>query len=302
MRKKVIVILGPTASGKTDLSIKLAKKFEGEIINADSRQIYRGMDYLTAKPTKRERKIVPHHLFDVASPKRYFSVAQYQKLAFKKIKEILKRGKIPFLVGGSWFYIFSIVDGYSFPKVKPDWKLRRNLEKKSPEELFKILKKLDPQRAKTIEKENKRRLIRAIEIAKKIGKVPKLKKNPPPFEFLILGIERNFEEIRKRIKKRILKRLKKMIGEVKNLRKAGVSFKRLESFGLEPKWVAKYLKGEISKEEMIEKIQKDSENLAKRQIKIFKKEKRAKWVKNFREAEKLIEKFLKDQRGGVRAY
>lgn len=293
--KKIIVILGPTASGKSDLAVKIAKEFQGEVISADSRQVYKGMDLGTGKIKKEEMEGVPHHLLDVVSPKRRFSVAQFVRLAKKKIKEIFKRRKIPIVCGGSWFYIYALIDGYIFPEVKPDWKLRKKLEKLSSKELFEILKKLDPQRAKTIEKENPRRLIRAIEIAKKLGKVPKLKKKPLPYPCLFLGIKKDFEELKKLIKRRLLKRLKEgMVEEVKNLHKRGVSFKRLEEFGLEYYWIAKYLQGEISYQEMIEKLQKDIEKFAKRQIKIFERDERVKWIKNEKEAKKLIEKFLRN--------
>jgi tRNA dimethylallyltransferase len=294
-KPKLIVILGPTASGKTELAIKLAKKFNGEIINADSRQVYKGMDIGTAKPTKKEMKGIPHHLLDVASPKRKFTIAQYRKLALKAIEKIQKKGKIPFLVGGTWFYIKAVVDGLVIPEVPPDWKLRRKLEKKSPKELYKILKKLDPERAKTIERENPRRLIRAIEICKKIGKVPPLRFNPLPYPVLMIGIKRKKKELKERIRKRFFEWLKKgLILEVIRLRKMGVSFKRIEEFGMHYREIAKYLKGEISEKEMIENSIREIQNYAKKQLNWFKKDKRVKWVKDLREAEKLVKKYLKN--------
>jgi len=294
-KKKIIVILGPTAVGKTSLSIKLAKKFKGEIVSADSRQVYKGMDIGTGKVTKDEMENITHYMLDVASPKRKFSVAQYQKLAYRALNKILKKGKVPFLVGGSPFYIYSIVEGWIFPKLKPDQKLRKKLEKKSPEELFEILKKLDPKRAQTIEKKNKRRLIRAIEIAKNLGKIPPLKKNPQ-FDCLILGIKKEKEELKNLIRKRLLKRFKQgMMEEVKRLKKSGLSWERLEEFGLEYRWIARYLQGKINYHQMVEKLQKDIEKFAKRQMTWFKKDKRVHWIKNQKEAENLIKKFLKDE-------
>jgi tRNA dimethylallyltransferase len=305
--KKIIVILGPTASGKSDLAVKIAlwlsskkikKEFEiegAEIISADSRQVYRGMDIGTGKITKEEMKGIPHYLLDVASPKRNFTVAQFVDLAKKAISKIFKKKKIPIICGGTWFYIYALIDGYTFPRVKPDWKLRRELEKKSEKELFEELKKMDPERAKTIDTHNKRRLIRAIEIAKKLGKVPPLKKQPLPYPVLFLGIEKKFPELKRLIEKRLKKRLKQgMIEEVKKLRESGISWKKLESFGLEYEWVAKYLQGKIEKEEMIKKLQKDIEKFAKRQIKVFKKDKRVVWIKNEREAKKAVRKFLEN--------
>ena len=289
--KKLIVILGPTASGKTDLSIKLAKKFNGEIISADSRQVYKRMDIGTNKITKKEMQGVPHYLLDVASPKRRFTVVQYQKLALKAIERIYKKNKIPFLVGGTGFYIQAIVDGIVIPRVKPDWKLRKKLEKKNTKELFLMLKKLDSKRAKNIDKNNPRRLIRALEIVKELGTVPPLSLSGPRFELLMIGVKK--ENLEERIKKRLLKRLKiGMVAEVNNLRKSCLSWKRLEEFGLEYRYIAQYLQKKINYEEMIEKIQKESEHFAKRQMTWFKREKRIKWVKTSQEAEKLVKKEL----------
>jgi tRNA dimethylallyltransferase len=294
LNKKLIVILGPTASGKTELAIKLAKKFNGEIVNADSRQVYKGMDIGTAKPTKKEMKGIPHHLLDIALPKRKFTVAQYRKLALKAIEKIQKRRKIPFLVGGTWFYIRAVVDGLVIPEVPPDWKLRKELEKKSPKDLYKILKKLDPKRAKTIEKKNKRRLIRAIEICKKIGKVPPLKFNPLPYPVLMIGIKRKKKELMGKIRKRFFEWLKRgLILEVIKLRKMGVSFKRIEEFGMHYREIARYLQGKISEKEMIENSIKEIQNYAKNQIRWFKKDKRIVWIKNQKEGEGVIKKFLK---------
>jgi tRNA dimethylallyltransferase len=305
-QKKLIVILGPTASGKSGIAIKLAKKFKGEIISADSRQVYKGMDIGTAKPLSHEftrinhqfARIVngiPHYLLDVASPKRKFTVAQYRKLALKAIEKIQKRGKIPFLVGGTWFYIKAIVDGIVIPEVPPDWKLRKKLEKKSAKELYKILKKLDPKRAKTIEKENKRRLIRAIEICKKIGKVPPLKFEPLPYPVLMIGIKKTKKELKKEIRKRFFNWLKRgFLREVLKLRKIGLSWKKIEDFGLHYRIAVKFLKKEVSRKEFIEKSIKEIENYAKRQLAWFKSDKRINWVKNKKEAEILTQKFLEN--------
>jgi len=292
MRKKLIVILGPTATGKTDLSIELAKKFNGEIVSADSRQVYKGMDIGTGKITKREMQGIKHYLLDVASPKRQFSVVQYQEKAVKAIKEIIKKNKLPFLVGGSPFYIYSVTEGWQFPKTRPDKKLREELEKKDTAHLIKLLEKLDKKRANKIDKKNKRRVIRAIEIAKEYGKVPKLKKEPL-FDCLFIGLNIPKEKLKKRIRERLLKRIKQgMIEEVKNLRKQKISWKRLESFGLEYKWISKFIQNEKSYNEMLKTLQKDIENFAKRQMVWFKKDKRIHWIKNKKEAEKLIKQFL----------
>ncbi|PIR02259.1 MAG: tRNA (adenosine(37)-N6)-dimethylallyltransferase MiaA [Candidatus Nealsonbacteria bacterium CG_4_9_14_0_2_um_filter_37_38] len=302
-RPKLIIILGPTASGKSELAVKLALRFNSEqlkkkfgingveIISADSRQVYKGMNIGTGKITKKEMRGIPHHLLDVASPKKKFTVVRYQKLAIKAANKILRKKKIPLLVGGSPFYIYSVTEGWLFPKLKPDWKLRKKLEKKSASELFKILKKLDEKRAKTIETKNKRRLIRAIEICKKLGKVPQIKKTPQ-FDCLLIGIKKSPQELKILINNRLLKRFNKgMVGEVKNLRKSGLSWKRLEEFGLEYRWIARFLQKKISYSEMVKILQKDIEKFSKRQITWFKSDKRIHWIKNQKDAENLIKKF-----------
>ena len=320
-KTKVIVILGPTASGKTGLSIKLAKKFSAkggpasgwngvEIISADSRQVYKGMDLGTGKVTKKEMQGIPHYLLDVVSPKTRFGAGQFQKLANEAIDKIISRKKIPFLVGGTGFYIQSIVDQLEMPAVNPDWKLREKLEKKSAEQLFLMLKKLDTRRARLIDRHNKRRLIRAIEVNKITGKpVPALEKKSPALDFLILGIKKPKTELANLIKIRLEKRLEQgMIKEVEKLHKppaggAGVSWKRLEEFGLEYRYIAYFLQNKISYEEMKSKLQKEIEHFAKRQMTWFsahggsasggKRDKKIRWISGERQAEKLAKNFLK---------
>ncbi|MCX6759514.1 MAG: tRNA (adenosine(37)-N6)-dimethylallyltransferase MiaA [Candidatus Nealsonbacteria bacterium] len=299
--KKLIVILGPTASGKSELAVRLAKKFNGEVISADSRQVYKGMDIGTGKITKKEMQNISHYLLDVASPKRRFTVVQYKKLAIKTINKIFKKGKIPILCGGTGFYIQAVLDGIVIPEVKPDWRLRSNLEQLSTDELFNRLKKLDPKRAKTIDKNNRRRLIRALEIVIKTKKpVPVSKKNPLPYPVLMLGIKKEKEELKKLINKRLLRRLKGegMIEEVKKLRKAGIFWKRLEEFGLEYRFIAQYLQKKLEYDEMINLLQKEIEHFAKRQLTWFKKDDRIHWFKNYKKAEKLTKAFLEKIRRG----
>jgi len=296
---KLIVILGQTASGKTDLSVKLAKKFDGEVVSADSRQVYKGMDIGSGKITRKEMQGIKHHLLDVASPKIRFSTAQYQKLSLREIRGIQRRGKVPILVGGTGFYIQSIVDGIVIPEVAPDWKLRKELEKLSVKEMFAKLQKLDPKRAEIIDYHNPRRLVRALEIVLKTGKpVPKLDRRPTSnqlgFDVLEIAILKTKEEIKKNIQKRLEKRLVNdaMIKEIKKLLKSGVSFKRLQEFGLEYRFVAQYIRGLISHQQMIDAIQLESEHYAKRQMTWFKRDGRIRWIKNYREAEKLIKEFI----------
>jgi len=295
IKNKLVVILGPTASGKTELAIKLAKKFKGEIISADSRQVYKGMDIGTGKINKKEMQGIPHYLLNVASPKKKFTVAQYRKLALMVIEKIQQKNKIPILCGGTGFYIQAVVDGIIIPEVPPDWKLRKKLEKKSAKELYQTLKKLDLKRAKTIEKENPRRLIRAIEIVLKTKKpVPPLIKKPLPYHVLMIGIKKEKKELNKLIEKRFFKWLKRgLVKEVKNLRKMGISFEKIEDFGMHYRVVAQYLQGKINHQEMIENSIREIKKYAKRQTGWFKKEKRIKWVKKYGDAERLVKDYLK---------
>ena len=274
---KIIIILGQTATGKSDLATRIAKRLGGEIISADSRQVYKGLDIGSGKITKKEMRGVFHYLLDVASPKRQFSAAKYKKLADNKIIKIYKTGKIPFIVGGSGFYIQTIVDGLVLPKVEPNNKLRKELEKKSAKKLFSMLKKLDKNRAKKIEKDNPRRLIRAIEIAKVLGKTPKLKTNSE-YEALQIGLKLPDKKLKNNIHKRLMSRIRKgMISEVKKLHAKNISWKRLESFGLEYRFIARYLQGKIKKKEMLDELETEIWHFAKRQMRWFKRDARIKW-------------------------
>ncbi len=302
LSKKLIVITGPTASGKSGLAVKLAKKIHGEIISADSRQVYKGMDIGTGKITKKEMQGVPHYCLNLASPKTKFTVVQYRKEALKAMDKIYKKNKIPILCGGTGFYIQAVVDGLVIPAIKPDWKLRKELEKETTENLYKKLTKLDPRRAKSIDRYNRRRLIRALEIIIKTGKpVPELK-TKSSFDVLFIGLKKPQDELKGLIKTRLLKRLRqKTIEEVKKLKQSGLSWKRLDDIGLEYRYIAKYLKGELKKEQMIAQLQKEIEHYAKRQMTWFSahggpasggKQKRIHWIKSYKEAETLVVDFL----------
>jgi len=289
IKPKLIVILGPTATGKTGLAIRLAKQFNGEIISADSRQIYKEMAIGTAKPTKKEMKTVPHHLIDLIKPDKDFNVALYKERALKAIQNINKKGRIPFLVGGTGLYIKAIIDNIDFPKVKPNKKLRKQLEKKGAEELFKIYQKLDPKGAKLIDKNNKRRLVRAIEVSK-LTKKPfwvQRKKQIPLFEVLQIGIKLPKKELEKRISKRTDKMLE--IGlekEVKGLKKKYMKSPLLSTIGYAEWFQSK------NKKKIKEAIKLHTLQFAKRQMTWFKKDKRINWIKNYSQAKKLIKNFL----------
>ncbi|MFA5386217.1 MAG: tRNA (adenosine(37)-N6)-dimethylallyltransferase MiaA [Candidatus Paceibacterota bacterium] len=320
-KDKIIVVLGPTASGKSGLAVKIAlhlssgqaRKTFGingiEIISADSRQVYKGLDLGSGKVTKdlnSKLRIqssefyhqgIRHHLLDIASPKNRFTVAQYQKLAKKAIKKIIAKGKIPIICGGTAFYIYSLIYNWQIPEVPPQKKLREKLEKKSIEELFKQLKKLDPQRAKNIDKYNKRRLIRALEIVLITGKPnphkSDLNQRTATFDVLIIGIKKPKEELQKLIKIRLEKRLKQgMIEEIKKLYQRGLTWKRLDELGLEYRYISYYLRELITKEKMIEILNQKTWQFSKRQMTWFKKDKIIKWIKNYKEAKKLVKNFL----------
>lgn len=295
---KIVVIVGPTASGKSDLAIKLAKKINGEIVSADSRQVYKGMDIGTGKVTRKEMSGVPHYLLDVASPKRTFTVAHYQKLGRAAIKKILKKNKLPIVVGGTGFYIDALLYDYRLPAVKPDTKLRLELEKEPAEKLFARLQKLDPRRAKNIDRRNKRRLIRAIEIAEVTGAPipPLIRANSgirkSGYEILKIGINPPSEKLKKKISTRLLKRLKRgMIAEVKKLHASGLSWRRLDNFGLEYRYASRHLRGLITKKEMMDILEKESWRYAKRQMTWWRKDKSIIWVEEPRYAMPLVKNF-----------
>ena len=274
---RIIVILGQTATGKSDLAVKIAKKIGGEIISADSRQVYKGLDIGTGKITEKEMQTIPHYLLDVANPKKQFTVAQYKILADKKIKEVIDRDKIPILCGGTGFYIDAVTKGMIFPKVPPNKKLRKDLEQKTAETLFNILKKLDKDRAKSIDSKNKVRLIRAIEIAKALGEVPKITEATPPYKFIKIGLKVPEKTLKRKIRIRLRKRIRSgMAIELYNLRKAGVPWKRFIELGFDQKYIALFLQGKISNKEMLEKLFKSNWQYAKRQMTWFKRDKEIK--------------------------
>lgn len=316
---KILVIVGPTASGKSDLGIKLAKKYDGEIISADSRQVYRGMDIGTGKIKKDNpsyngrhcHTVVPivisdkivHHLIDVADPKKQFTANDFKKLGEKAIINITSRYKLPIVVGGTGFYIDVLLGRIAIVEVPPNKKLREHFDKLSAEHLFKMLRKLDPRRAKNIDKHNKRRLIRALEIVL-VSPKPKVQrqKSKIKFKVLWLGINPGKDMLAKKIKERLEQRLRQgMIKEVEKLHKKGISWKRLDDFGLEYRWISRYLCGLASKKEMKENLYRDIIKYSKRQMTWFTQPhpweknspKKINWIISLSQAQKLVRKFLK---------
>lgn len=296
--KPLIVILGPTASGKTDLAIKLAKKFKGEIVSADSRQIYKGMDIGTAKIRNKEQKIrnkkIAQYLIDIIRPDRQFNVALYKKRAMSAIKAIIKRKKVPFLVGGTGLYIEAIVENINFPKIPANKKLRKNLEKKTAKELYKIYNKLDSVGVKHIDRNNKRRLIRAIEVCKATGSPfwDQRKKGKELFDVLQIGIKLPKKELQKRIKERVEKMIRTGLEkEVRGLVKKYGWAPPFQTIGYQ-EW-KKYFEEKINKKEVEELIILHTLQFAKRQMTWFKRDRRIHWLKNYRKAERLLKHFLK---------
>ena len=275
---KILVILGPTTTGKSALAVKLAKKYNGEVISADSRQVYERLDIGTGKITKKEMMGVPHHMLDVVSPKKIFTVVDWKMQTEKIIDNIITRGKLPIICGGTGFYIQSIVDRIILPNVAPNKNLRKKLEKKTLSQLVLMLKKLDPKRLKNIDVKNKVRLIRAIEIAKSLGSVPKIKRGESKYEILQIGLRLEDRKSKSKIHNRLLTRLKQgMLNEAKKLHKKGLSYKRMRELGLEYKFLADYLEKKINKKDFIEKLEKEIWQYTKRQITWFKRDKRIKW-------------------------
>jgi len=279
--QKVLIIVGPTASGKSALGVTLAKKFNGEIISADSRQVYKGLNIGSGKITKQEMKGVTHHLLDIASPKKAFSAADFSKKARAAIEDIANRRKLPIIVGGTGFYIDALVGRHMLPDVPPDAAFRRIHNKITTVELLCMLEKADPERAHALstpsERNNKVRIIRALEIAKSLGKSPK-KRSDSPYDTLWIGVQRPDAVLRKRINKRLKDRLKLgMVGEAQNLKKKGLSFKRMRELGLEYRSLARLLQKEIQKEQLEKELESDIWRYSRKQMGYWKRNKDIEW-------------------------
>ncbi len=307
-QKRFLVIVGPTTSGKSALAVKLALEFDGEVISADSRQIYRDLDIATGKITNDEMRGVLHHCIDIADPNERFTVLDWKKEAEKAIDDIHARNKLPIICGGTGFYISALIDGTEFPSVSPDTNEQKRLELKTADELFSELKILDPRRARDMEKngdnKNKRRVARAIIIARALGKVPTLSRstsdrsknasssaNIQTFFFRVktwnvqfIGLDLPDIELKERIRARTLERIKDgMIEEARSLHTgntnnfSGLSFERMREIGLEYKYLADFLENKISREQLIETIITKDWQYARRQRTWWRKDKRIKW-------------------------
>ena len=271
----LLVILGSTATGKTLLSIQLADELDGEIISADSRQVYRGMDIGTGKDLNEynlKGKKIPHHLIDIADPQAEYSVFQFQQDFHDTFSDIRKRHKLPILCGGTGFYIKAVLMDFHLPAIAPDKNLRQALENLELKDLILQLESISPGAAKNSTLETKRRVIRAIEVemnrekTKENIRTPRaIIKNP-----IVLGVEYPREVIRKRITTRLQKRMDQgMIQEVEKLLKRGITHERLERFGLEYRFISHYLLGQLTRKEMIEKLNTAIHQFSKRQMTFF---------------------------------
>jgi tRNA dimethylallyltransferase len=289
-RQKVIAIVGPTASGKTALGIFLAKKCKGEVISADSRQIYTGMAAIARVPSIKERSGVPHYLLEFASPKRLYSAGEFKKAAQKILRGVEKRGRLPIVVGGAGFYVDSLLRGLELPEVPPNKKLRAQLAKKTPAQLFAQLKKLDPKTAARIDKHNPARLVRAIEIAKHLGKVPQLSYKPQ-HDVLWLGLRPGASAHEQAIRKGVVSRLPKMLSEAKKLRST-LTKKQLVQLGFELPPLLDYSDKKISRAELVERLVRAELGYVKRQMRWFKRRSDIVWVKDRKEALRRAQRFL----------
>lgn len=284
-KPKVVVIIGPTASGKTALAVKLAAHFESEIVSADSRQVFRGLDIGTGKDLAEyvlSGQTIPFHLIDVCEPMEEYNLARYQREASEAIEKIIVKGKLPLLVGGSGLYLQALVDGYVLSSATPNKDERAKLEQLSAIELYEKLHLLKPdfaERLNNSDRQNPRRLVRYLEIAlNQQALSPKTEK--PAYDFLILSLNPDDETMRSRIEKRLITRLEKegLVAEVERLLAAGVTFARLNSLGLEYRYLAWYLQEKIDYETMVSKLSTAIYRFAKRQKTWFKR-----WAKQGRE-------------------
>lgn len=300
MKPRVIVIVGPTASGKTSASIKLAEKINGEIISADSMQIYKEMNIGTAKPTLEEMNGIKHYMFDVVAPNETFNVTKYVEKAIECVKEIISKGKIPIIVGGTGLYVSTLINGIEFCEVNEDPNYRKEMtelaEEKGNHYLHEMLEKIDPEAAKNIDANNVRRVIRALEIYKVTGKTKTLldkeSRKEVPFDYKLYGIETNREVLYDRINKRVDKMLEDgLIDEVKALLEK-YTFSPTAIQGLGYKEVKEYLDGKLSYDEMAEKLKMETRRYAKRQLTWFRREKAIMWCK----LDEIVDRILLDMK------
>lgn len=297
---KLVVVVGSTASGKSALGIRLAQRFHGEIVSADSRQVYRGLDIGTAKVSAQEQALAPHHLLDVVDPWQVYTVAQFQREAIAAIDDILARGSQPLLVGGSPHYIQAVIDHLDVPQIPPQPELRAQLLALPHAELLARLAELDPHCYATIDQQNARRVIRALEVCIISGKPFSQQRSTsaPLYEPLLVGIHWPREVLYARIDQRVDARMQQgMVHEVQTLLEQGLSFERLESLGLEYRFVGRWLHGDFPDEAtMVQRLKYAIHDFVRRQLTWFRREQRIVWVQGGEdgeeEAERIVRAFL----------
>ena len=296
----LIVVLGPTASGKSALGIAMAQRFHGEIVSADSRQVYRGLDIGSAKVTPEERALVPHALLDVVDPQETYTVSQYQQAAIAAIDDILARNFLPLLVGGSPQYIQAVVDNFDIPRIPPQPALRAELEARPLPDLLTQLEQLDPKSAATIDRNNPRRVIRALEVCIVSGKPfsEQQGRSHPLYRSLLLGIQWPRETLYRRIDERVDERIQQgMVQEVRDLLEQGVTHERMEALGLEYRFVSRWLRGEfVSEAEMVQRLKYAIHDFTRRQLTWFRRDTRIVWIQGdsdmIENAESVVSDFL----------
>ncbi|MDP6142290.1 MAG: tRNA (adenosine(37)-N6)-dimethylallyltransferase MiaA [Dehalococcoidales bacterium] len=281
----LVAIVGPTGVGKSRLALKLAQIFNGEIVSADSRQVYRHMDIGTAKPSRKELSLIPHHLIDTVNLDEAFSLAQYQELAYRAIDDIHKRQKLPIFVGGSGLYVWSVVEGWEVPRVPPDLDFRCRLEAKAAngdgDELYRQLMNVDPVAAEKIDKRNVRRVIRALEIykgTKSTARQPQFRK-APPYNTLLMGLTTDRAELYQKIDSRVNRMIAQgLVKEVRRLIDMGYSLDLPAISGIGYRQIAMFQKGELSLAEAIEQIKFESHRFVRHQYNWFRlKDSRIRW-------------------------
>ncbi|AKG53512.1 tRNA dimethylallyltransferase [Dehalogenimonas sp. WBC-2] len=304
---KLIAIVGPTGSGKSDLAVRLAKIYDGEVINADSRQLYRFLDIGVAKPTISDRGGIPHHLFDIIDPDKDFNLADYQKITRGSIKNVQSQNKLPFLVGGSGLYVWSVLEGWQIPQVPPNWELRQEMEEMAksagPEILYQRLVSIDPVAAEQIDSRNVRRVIRALEIGLSGGVKcgESQRKQPPPYHILVIGLTAERKALYDRVDLRIDKMIESgLVDEVRSLLAQGYApdIPALKSVGY--KEVISHITGEMDLTETVERIKAETHRLIRHQNNWFRlNDTRIHWLdiqQNYvTKCIKLMEEFLKEE-------
>ena len=291
-KHRIIVIVGPTASGKSALAVAMARRFGGEVISADSRQVYRGLEIGSGAMTRKEMRGVPHHLIGITSPHRAFTAAQYVSRARRVIAAVARRGKIPIVCGGTAFWIDALVYDFSLPEVAPDARLRRALEKKSPAQLLSMLKKLDPRRAADIERENSRRLIRAIEIARALGRVPRLQRRPA-YDALWIGMRPDQDAWMRGVTRRVRGMIRRgLVAETEKLIRRGMSERRVRELGFEYSAALDVIAKKIPRRELSERMIRDTARYARRQMRWWKRNPGIRWIMIPIRAISLVRTFL----------